>query len=376
MMKQSEFRKVKLSEIVLHKSNYPRLKVSLKVAVQYADAMQTGVVFPPIVVARYNNEFVLVDGAHRKEAYKLLNGSAPDEVNVEYLGEMRELDVFEEAIRRNRANGRQFSDGDIKKIVSQYKGMEGRDINYVSGLLQIPVPKLERMKPGRVSYAAKEHVLPDGALREPRGRKDPQSFSMTFEEMVDWTIKFVRKMNPSGDEERIDLLTQLRDEINSFLEKRRKEEKAAGKSVETEGKADHEPMTRQEEKEPSRDNGKEARKVVDVQTLAMAIKNSFDGMGEEEARSTAFQVLSYFGYERSCLANNLEEGDNQVFYMLEDKGLLRTVITETVTVDGKQPWRISEFELVYEKIFAAAERSESDEKRDVYASLPQEVWAR
>ena len=116
--------------------------------------------------------------------------------------------------------------------------------------------------------------------------------------------------------------------------------------------------------------------MVDVQTLAMAIKNSFDGMGEEEARSTAFQVLSYFGYERSCLANNLEEGDNQVFYMLEDKGLLRTVITETVTVDGKHPWRISEFELVYEKIFAAAERSESDEKRDVYASLPQEVWAR
>lgn len=376
MMQQSEFRKMKLSDIILHKSNYPRLNVSLKVAVQYADAMQKGAVFPPIVVARYNNEFVLVDGAHRKEAYKLLNGSVPDEVNVEYLGEMRELDVFEEAIKRNRANGRQFGDGDIKKIVSQYKGMEGRDINYVSGLLQIPVPKLERMKTGRIFYAVKEHVLPDGEPREPRGRKDQQSFSMTFEEMVDWTIKFVRKMNLSGDEERIELLTQLRDEINSFLEKRRKEEKPAGKTMETKGKTDHEPMTLQEEKEPARDNGKETMKVVDVKTFTMAIKNSFDGMGEEEARSTAFQVLSYFGYERSCLANNLEEGDNQVFYMLEDKGFLRTVITNTVVVDGKQPWRISEFELVYEKIFAAAERSENAEKVDVYSGLPQEAWAR
>ena len=455
---------------------YPRRSTSIGIVSRYADAMGMGAIFPPPAVALVEGKNAIVDGVHRIKAMDLLSGSLPRKVKVEFLGEMTEEQAFEESVRRNAIHGSRFDASDLRKIVGVFE-KHGRDLSYVSGVLRMSKERLEfrRESPRSVSY-------PSGARNRTEGQSSP--LGMGFQDLISWTMKFVREGKVGDDT--VDSLTQLRDEINSYLARRREDMKAGRESlheasgdemngkdggigeptddgskdsqgidlevqtgiIETLRKAGGNPLTiaslcsrlrrrgvlkerisghrlskwlknnpdivwsgtylarpsfmlrenaerylppflgdgPQDERLPAGTEGlrieedkggnsSSARKAVDVGTFTRAIMNSFKGMDEEEARKTAFQVLSYFGYERRCLANHLDEGDNQAFYMLEDKGLVKSTSYETILVDGR-PWRTVEFELVYEKIMEAASVEKEGKDVDVYAGLPEEAWAR
>ncbi|MBS3790525.1 MAG: hypothetical protein KGY66_06385, partial [Candidatus Thermoplasmatota archaeon] len=101
---------------------------------------------------------------------------------------------------------------------------------------------------------------------------------------------------------------------------------------------------------------------IKVDELTTAIKNSIDekGMETSAAQMMAEHVLNFFGFNDRIIDNILEQEDRDVFYMLEDAGLLTTEREETTLYDGRE-WRIHYWLFEKEKII---EKIRSDSKKD------------
>src|SRR3989442_14280104 len=63
------------------------------------------------------------------------------------------------------------------------------------------------------------------------------------------------------------------------------------------------------------------------------------GMPEEDLRALADYLMSFFGFETEAIDNNLDVADRDVFYMLEEEGLLTTRQEEVMIKKGKM-WRV------------------------------------
>lgn len=117
----------KVSEIVFDATIYPRKSVSQKTVDTYTDALELGATFPPIEVQRVTNykepdkeALVLLDGAHRLEAYrksKVVEVEViewrPDEV-LDF--ETSRLDLLLISARRNKEHGDRLGETDKKQV--------------------------------------------------------------------------------------------------------------------------------------------------------------------------------------------------------------------------------------------------------------------
>ncbi|MGQ0536562.1 MAG: DUF6015 family protein, partial [Methanobacteriota archaeon] len=77
--------------------------------------------------------------------------------------------------------------------------------------------------------------------------------------------------------------------------------------------------------------------------------------------------------------NVLEPEDRQLFYILEEEGLLTTEREETTLYDGRE-WRTHYWLFRKEKILGYANehrsKTQEDEKEfEIYSELPEDVWA-
>jgi len=120
---------------------------------------------------------------------------------------------------------------------------------------------------------------------------------------------------------------------------------------------------------------------IKVDELTTAIKNSIDekGMETSAAQMMAEHVLNFFGFNDRIIDNILEQEDRDVFYMLEDAGLLTTEREETTLYDGRE-WRIHywlfEKDKIIEKIRSETKKDEqSDKEKNVYDEVPDGVWS-
>ncbi len=127
--------------------------------------------------------------------------------------------------------------------------------------------------------------------------------------------------------------------------------------------------------------GKQITSPLTVQELTTAIKNSIDerNMEKQAAQMMAEHVLNFFGYSDRIIDNILEQEDRDVFYMLEDAGLLTTEREETTLYDGRE-WRIHYWLFKREKIDEFTEMdSQQDDGHDrddsVYDDVPDGVWS-
>ncbi|EQB65161.1 MAG: hypothetical protein AMDU3_IPLC00003G0013 [Thermoplasmatales archaeon I-plasma] len=81
---------------------------------------------------------------------------------------------------------------------------------------------------------------------------------------------------------------------------------------------------------------------VTLELVARAVMNGMSVKGttmtEREAHGVALHVLGFFGYSITALDNCLEREDRNVFYALEDIGILRSEMLETSLYDGTR-WR-------------------------------------
>ena len=99
------------------------------------------------------------------------------------------------------------------------------------------------------------------------------------------------------------------------------------------------------------------------------------GISDEELDALAEYVLSFFGYESEVIDNRLDVDDRDVFYMLEEEGLLSTRQEEVFIKKGKL-WRIHYWVLRTSKIREIAHNGKPQTVREafVYDDVPEEVW--
>ncbi len=102
------------------------------------------------------------------------------------------------------------------------------------------------------------------------------------------------------------------------------------------------------------------------------------GISDGELDALAEYVLSFFGYESEVIDNRLDVDDRDVFYMLEEEGLLSTRQEEVFIRKGKL-WRIHYWILRTQRIKELA-RGETPEVVEAafgfYDKVPDEVWNR
>lgn len=132
--------------------------------------------------------------------------------------------------------------------------------------------------------------------------------------------------------------------------------------------------------------------TIDTASLSMALRRSVgrESMRIEDAEAIASHILNFFGFNERIIDNILEPDDRDVFYMLEDCGLLETERDETTLYDGRE-WRIHYWSMRKDRVMRLAseearemeiERAREDQSepgtyitaQSIYHELGDEVW--
>lgn len=127
--------------------------------------------------------------------------------------------------------------------------------------------------------------------------------------------------------------------------------------------------------------------IITLDDLSKAIANRV-GVGLEEARRDAGFVLDIFGYDDRVIDNVLDPEDRQLFYILEEEGMLVTEREETTLYDGRE-WRTHYWQLKKNTILRFAKHENKtyrttfyDGKQpisellddNVYDNLTEDLW--
>ena len=123
--------------------------------------------------------------------------------------------------------------------------------------------------------------------------------------------------------------------------------------------------------------------VVTMRQVELALKRTIgkrDDMSDDDVKKMAEYIMSFFGYTDVVIDNRLTPDDRDVFYMLEEVGLVTTTHEEVLLKKGKM-WRIHYWILKKDQIARLAAMDEDAKKDDlgtvdVYEELSDEQWAR
>ena len=117
--------------------------------------------------------------------------------------------------------------------------------------------------------------------------------------------------------------------------------------------------------------------IITVEDLSSAIEEQ-TGLAPEDANRDAEFVMDIFGFNDRIIDNVLEPEDRQLFYMLEEWGLLTTEREETTLHDGRE-WRTHYWLFRKDRVHGYAEQHRERAARrgqpeSIYEELPEEVW--
>jgi hypothetical protein len=132
--------------------------------------------------------------------------------------------------------------------------------------------------------------------------------------------------------------------------------------------------------------------IITLDDLSKAIAHRI-GIEIDEARRDAGFVLDIFGFDDRVIDNVLDPEDRQLFYILEEEGMLTTEREETTLYDGRE-WRTHYWQIRKDTILRYAHeviqpaRSVMfDDRRafspigdvsdeGIYEQLDEELWTR
>ncbi len=122
-------------------------------------------------------------------------------------------------------------------------------------------------------------------------------------------------------------------------------------------------------------------RILTLEDLAMAVSNRI-GIPEEDAARDANFVMDIFGFDDRVIDNVLEPEDRQLFYILEEEGMLTTEREETTLYDGRE-WRTHYWLFKKGQVFMMSEEEREIRRRrkarpqesDVYHQMPDDMWA-
>ena len=125
--------------------------------------------------------------------------------------------------------------------------------------------------------------------------------------------------------------------------------------------------------------------IITLEDLSRAIANRV-GIGLEEARRDAGFVMDIFGFQDRVIDNVLDPEDRQLFYILEEEGMLTTEREETTLYDGRE-WRTHYWKLRKDIILRYSKEENGTRKylidkkqpvnvsdEDIYDNLEEDMW--
>ncbi|MEM3341114.1 MAG: DUF6015 family protein [Thermoplasmata archaeon] len=124
--------------------------------------------------------------------------------------------------------------------------------------------------------------------------------------------------------------------------------------------------------------------ILSYNSLRKAIckKLSHREINEKEADKLTEYLLNLFGYDSCIIDNVLTASDRNLFYMLEEEGLMESFVEEVYIMKGRM-WRIhywhlrvSEIKRLSSSLENVKEPSFEEINYNVYAHIPDDVWAK
>jgi len=127
--------------------------------------------------------------------------------------------------------------------------------------------------------------------------------------------------------------------------------------------------------------------VITLNDLSKAILHRL-GVSKQEARRIAGFILDIFGYEDRVIDNVLDLEDRQLFYILEEEGMMTSGREETILYNGRE-WLTHYWQLKRNMIIKFAKNGKKRVKNDgfskssemklsncnnIYDSLSKDVW--
>lgn len=128
-----------IKQIVWDKEIYPRAQYNWHNAYVYSQAMNSGAVFPNIIVALVNGQYYLVDGKHRLEALRM---NKQEFATCNIIGAKSLDEVYIQAIKYNISHGQQLSPYEKAVIAMKLQKMNVSNEN-ISQIIQVPLGKLQ-----------------------------------------------------------------------------------------------------------------------------------------------------------------------------------------------------------------------------------------
>ncbi len=129
-------------------------------------------------------------------------------------------------------------------------------------------------------------------------------------------------------------------------------------------------------------------KIITLKDLSRAIINRL-GVDKKEALRVAGFILDLFGYEDRVIDNVLDIEDRQLFYLLEEEGMLRSGREETTLYNGRE-WLTHYWQLnrkiilkyanngrkkISTEITNKKQNIELSKGSDIYSSLSKDAWS-
>jgi hypothetical protein len=125
--------------------------------------------------------------------------------------------------------------------------------------------------------------------------------------------------------------------------------------------------------------------IITLDDLSKAIANRV-GIDIDEARRDAGFVMDIFGFDDRVIDNVLDPENRQLFYILEEEGMLTTEREETTLYDGRE-WRTHYWKLKKDIILSYSKEADSvrdlllDKRQpknvsdeDIYDNLEEDFW--
>ena len=133
--------------------------------------------------------------------------------------------------------------------------------------------------------------------------------------------------------------------------------------------------------------GSTQQNIITLNDLSKAILHRL-GVNKQEARRIAGFILDIFGYEDRVIDNVLDLEDRQLFYILEEEGMMTSGREETILYNGRE-WLTHYWQLKRNMIIKYSKNGKKRIKNDefskstdmkfsnynnIYDSLSKDVW--
>jgi DNA-binding transcriptional ArsR family regulator len=120
--------------------------------------------------------------------------------------------------------------------------------------------------------------------------------------------------------------------------------------------------------------------LVNLKEVNIALEKALASkmLPRQEIERLAMRIMDLFGFEDQVVDNRLTPEDRDIFYMLEEAGLV-TTIEDDVQVQKGKTWRIYYWVLKEDQIHRLAHESEEKgsempAEADIYETMSDDVW--